>query len=94
MQLANNTLTACFTMLRIIIIRPVIITGQAVCVKIFVMARFILKTIQKHRREIISIQAFSKRFILTPVRIGHATKLIMEQNFTIIEVREESGYNN
>ncbi len=34
MDLANNTLTACFTMLQIIIIR--------VCVKIFVMARFIL----------------------------------------------------
>ncbi len=33
MELANNTRTACFTMLRIIIIR--------VCVKIFVMARFI-----------------------------------------------------
>jgi hypothetical protein len=33
MQLTNNTLTACFTILRIIIIH--------VCVKIFVMARFI-----------------------------------------------------
>jgi hypothetical protein len=38
MELANNTLTACFTMLRIIIIR--------VCVKIFVMARFIFINIQ------------------------------------------------
>jgi hypothetical protein len=34
MELANNTLTVCFAILRIIIIR--------VCVKIFVMARFIL----------------------------------------------------
>ena len=33
MELANNTLTACFAMLRIIIIR--------VCVKSFVMARFL-----------------------------------------------------
>jgi hypothetical protein len=33
MQLDNNTLTVCFAILRIIIIR--------VCVKIFVMARFI-----------------------------------------------------
>jgi len=35
MVLANNALTACFTMLRIIIIR--------VCVKVIVMARFINK---------------------------------------------------
>jgi hypothetical protein len=34
MELAKNTLTVCFAILRIIIIR--------VCVKIFVMAQFIL----------------------------------------------------
>jgi len=72
MELANNTLTTCFTILRIIIIR--------VCVKIFVMARFILKTIQKPRREIISILAFNKRcMFLIPARIDNASKLIMEK---------------
>jgi AraC-like DNA-binding protein len=31
---------------------------------------------------------------LNEVRIGHACKLIMEQNLTIIQVSEECGYNN
>ncbi len=54
MELANNTLTACFIMLRIIIIR--------VCVKIFVMARFIFLYFK-----IITYSVFSMDFRLSPV---------------------------